>query len=111
MSDLFEKTIILDVADGFIQYANIPNVSKYQSVEIQIEWDTIDKTDGNVLIQESINAIDWDDVPTLGDDLDTASGSDSFQHRDFGGKHLRAAFDFGTAVSGAVYVSVMAKTR
>jgi hypothetical protein len=109
MDTYVSRTIDIDVADGADQFFTFRNMTKYSTIDIQINWDTLDALDGTIEFQESNDGVVYNKVATLDTNMDVATDSVLLQNSTLNTRAVRIVFDFGTAATGTVEVIATAK--
>ena len=133
MKEVTRKTITFDAAGGYYfgdqeggnphkehdgyyynnaQWWVFRNLSKYESIEVNFEWEGLNAIDGRVYLQEGIQAHDlFVDIAGLTENLDAVAGQGALQHSDFGNVDARFMVDFGTANVGTLTAHFVCKMR
>lgn len=77
---------------------------------LQINWSGADATDGVVIIQGSIDGVNWCDIPT-GRTIDMAAGSQLFNVTSYGFRWVRLKFSANTNTTGTFNALSVLKVR
>lgn len=105
--ETFEKSKTFSMTGTDLSYT-FKGLRKYGSVQIILEWEDLDDTDGTVAYAEGINDV-FNTVAAFAVNLNSASGTSSIEDTSFGADDIKITVGKGSNTEGTVTIHLIAK--